>query len=89
MSPSRIYGRRRSNEHATCSVGFMSVVQLSEDSFSVSKDDTFVCLQENGWTPLMYAVKDNRVPLADRMIELGCDVNARNKVSSNWKSVVS
>jgi len=30
----------------------------------------------------MYAMKDNRVPLAERMIELGSDVNARNKVSN-------
>lgn len=33
----------------------------------------------SGWTPLMYAIKDNRVTLADRMIELGCDVNSMGK----------
>ncbi|XP_011695992.1 PREDICTED: ankyrin-3-like [Wasmannia auropunctata] len=31
-----------------------------------------------GMTPLMYAVKDNRSELFDRMIKLGSDVNARN-----------
>lgn len=37
-------------------------------------------MQESGWTPLMFVVKDNRIPLGDRMIDLGCDVNHRNKV---------
>lgn len=32
-------------------------------------------------TPLMYAVKDNRTALIDRLIELGSDVAARNNVS--------
>lgn len=31
-------------------------------------------------TPLMYAVKDNRTALIDRLIELGADVCARNNV---------
>ncbi|KAJ8936153.1 hypothetical protein NQ318_010564, partial [Aromia moschata] len=31
-----------------------------------------------GMTPLMYAVKDNRTSLIDRLIELGSDVGARN-----------
>jgi hypothetical protein len=34
-------------------------------------------------TPLMYAVKDNRSALLDRMIELGADVSARNNASSS------
>jgi hypothetical protein len=33
-------------------------------------------------TPLMYAVKDNRAALLDRMVELGTDVCARNNVST-------
>lgn len=33
----------------------------------------------SGWTPLMYAVKDNRIPLCERLIELGCDVNGMSK----------
>lgn len=32
-------------------------------------------------TPLMYAVKDNRTGLLDRMIELGADIGARNSAS--------
>jgi hypothetical protein len=28
----------------------------------------------------MYAVKDNKIPLADRMLDLGCDVNLKSKV---------
>ncbi|XP_043191074.1 uncharacterized protein LOC122364585 [Amphibalanus amphitrite] len=30
---------------------------------------------ENGYTPLMYAAKDNRVMVVDKLIELGCNVN--------------
>ncbi|XP_043580732.1 serine/threonine-protein phosphatase 6 regulatory ankyrin repeat subunit A isoform X1 [Bombus pyrosoma] len=36
-----------------------------------------------GMTPLMYAVKDNRTGLLDRMIELGADVGARNSDNYN------
>lgn len=32
-------------------------------------------------TPLMYAVKDNRMSYLDRLIDLGSDVGARNNVS--------
>ncbi|XP_065340589.1 serine/threonine-protein phosphatase 6 regulatory ankyrin repeat subunit C isoform X2 [Cloeon dipterum] len=32
----------------------------------------------NGMTPLMYAVKDNRTSLVDRLIEMGVDLQARN-----------
>lgn len=39
-------------------------------------------LQATGMTPLMYAVKDNRTSILDRLIELGSDVGARNNVSS-------
>ena len=28
----------------------------------------------------MYAVKENKLPLIDRLIDLGCDVTTRNKV---------
>lgn len=35
-------------------------------------------------TPLMYAVKDNRSALLDRMLELGTDVSARNNASISW-----
>lgn len=33
-------------------------------------------------TPLMYATKDNKTSIMDRMIELGADVGARNNVST-------
>ena len=41
----------------------------------------FFSLQITGNTPLMMAVKDNKTPLIDRLIELGSDVCARNNVS--------
>lgn len=37
-------------------------------------------LQITGMTPLMYAVKDNRVSYLDRLIDLGSDIMARNNV---------
>ena len=37
-----------------------------------------------GWSPLMYALKDNRIPMADRMLDLGADINHRNKVTSSY-----
>lgn len=37
--------------------------------------------QITGNTPLMLAVKDNKTPLIDRLVELGSDVCARNNVS--------
>nr|CAD7452848.1 unnamed protein product [Timema tahoe] len=36
----------------------------------------------SGMTPLMYAVKDNRTSILDRMIDLGADVCARNNIST-------
>lgn len=32
-----------------------------------------------GWTPLMYTIKDNRIALGDRMLEMGCDINGKTK----------
>lgn len=43
--------------------------------------DLSACFQNTGMTPLMYATKDNRTAIMDRMIELGADVGARNNVS--------
>ncbi|TMW49214.1 hypothetical protein DOY81_005696, partial [Sarcophaga bullata] len=36
-----------------------------------------------GMTPLMYATKDNKTSIMDRMIELGADVGARNNDNYN------
>ena len=36
---------------------------------------------QNGYTPLTYAAKDNRVIVVDKLIELGCNVNHMSKVS--------
>uniref|UniRef100_A0A0P5ALS6 No mechanoreceptor potential C n=1 Tax=Daphnia magna TaxID=35525 RepID=A0A0P5ALS6_9CRUS len=36
-----------------------------------------------GYTPLMYAVKDNRISLMERMMELGCDLTTVNKDNYN------
>ena len=32
-----------------------------------------------GNTPLMYAAMENKTTLIERMIELGCDIHAKNK----------
>ncbi|XP_066142008.1 serine/threonine-protein phosphatase 6 regulatory ankyrin repeat subunit B isoform X3 [Euwallacea fornicatus] len=42
-----------------------------------------------GMTPLMYAVKDNRTSLLDRMIDLGSDVGARNNDNYNVLHIAS
>ncbi|XP_049536804.1 serine/threonine-protein phosphatase 6 regulatory ankyrin repeat subunit B isoform X1 [Anopheles darlingi] len=42
-----------------------------------------------GMTPLMYAVKDNRTPILDRMIDLGSDVGARNNDNYNVIHIAS
>ncbi len=34
-----------------------------------------------GNTPLMYAAMENKLSMVDRMLDLGCDINAKNKVS--------
>ncbi len=33
-----------------------------------------------GNTPLMYAAMENKLSMVDRMLDLGCDINAKNKV---------
>lgn len=35
--------------------------------------------EKTGWTPLMYAIRDSRIPMIDRMLDLGCDINDKNK----------
>ena len=35
--------------------------------------------QVTGNTPLMYAAMENRTILIERMIEMGCDIHAKNK----------
>ncbi|XP_021701891.1 serine/threonine-protein phosphatase 6 regulatory ankyrin repeat subunit B isoform X2 [Aedes aegypti] len=42
-----------------------------------------------GMTPLMYAVKDNRTSILDRLIELGSDVGARNNDNYNVIHIAS
>ncbi|XP_058818348.1 serine/threonine-protein phosphatase 6 regulatory ankyrin repeat subunit A isoform X2 [Topomyia yanbarensis] len=42
-----------------------------------------------GMTPLMYAVKDNRTPILDRLLELGSDVGARNNDNYNVIHIAS
>jgi len=39
-------------------------------------------------TPLMYATKDNKTAIMDRMIELGADVGARNNVSLDRENAI-
>ena len=40
-----------------------------------------------GNTPLMYAAMENKINHMDKMLELGCDINAKNKVEK-WKYFV-
>lgn len=36
----------------------------------------------------MLAVKDNKTPLIDRLVDLGSDVTARNNVSNKNKAMI-
>ncbi len=37
-------------------------------------------MKVTGNTPLMYAAMENKLSLMDRMVDLGCEVSAKNKV---------
>lgn len=52
----------------------------STQIFKTYKLFVFSIFQTTGMTPLMYAVKDNRITYLDRLIELGSDIGARNNV---------
>nr|CAH7722319.1 unnamed protein product [Callosobruchus chinensis] len=54
-----------------------AVAQAGEDA------NTHPLAGTSGMTPLMYAVKDNRTSLIDKMIDLGSDVGARNNDNYN------
>ncbi|XP_076174428.1 no mechanoreceptor potential C isoform X3 [Ptiloglossa arizonensis] len=61
---------------------------LEKAAQNVGEDGTLLPLANvmdpaTGMTPLMFAVKDNRTALLDRMIELGADVGARNNDNYN------
>ncbi|XP_076239069.1 no mechanoreceptor potential C isoform X1 [Calliopsis andreniformis] len=61
---------------------------LEKAAQNVGEDGPFLPLASvmdpaTGMTPLMYAVKDNRTGLLERMIELGADVGARNNDNYN------
>lgn len=43
-----------------------------------------VCPKVTGNTPLMYAAMENKLSMVDRMIDLGCDINAKNKVDKKF-----
>jgi ankyrin repeat protein len=39
-------------------------------------------MQVTGNTPLMYAAMENKTLIIERMIDLGCDIHAKNKVKN-------
>lgn len=41
--------------------------------------------QVTGWTPLMFAVKENRSSIIERLLDLGCDPNQLNQVGDDSK----
>ena len=46
----------------------------------------YIKFQDNGLTPLMIAVKENKLVIAERLLELGVNVNDRAKVSLYFKN---
>ena len=53
--------------------------------------DVSTYFQENGLTPLMIAVKENKLVIVERLMELGVNLNDRAKVHTEtyqiWRSV--
>ena len=45
-----------------------------------SKFDTKITSSGTGWTPIMFASKENRVKVVDKLIQFGFDVNAQANV---------
>lgn len=45
--------------------------------------------ENSGWSPLMYAVKENRIQIVEQLIDLGYPVNLRAKVSPSTGEGVS
>lgn len=44
---------------------------------------------QNGITPLMFAVKDSRVSIVERLLELGADLDETTKVKKHIVKMVS
>ncbi|KAH6936895.1 hypothetical protein HPB50_024058 [Hyalomma asiaticum] len=57
----------------------LSKPNAPHDSSDPSQADSGSGQPATGFTPLMYAVKDSRVGLADKFIDLGANVNAKAK----------
>ncbi|ODM89562.1 Ankyrin-3 [Orchesella cincta] len=68
MDPAQLEEKMKEDAIRDTAAG-MRLLQLSSQGID----------EGTGWTPLMYAIKDNRVQIADRLLEMGCDVNAKAK----------
>lgn len=51
-----------------------------------SKFDTKIISSGTGWTPIMFAAKENRVKVVDKLIQYGFSVNAQANVGSLFQS---
>ncbi|KAK2716435.1 hypothetical protein QYM36_010851 [Artemia franciscana] len=55
-----------------------AVVKMLENT-GIPRPLSEVSEEVSGFTPLMYAVRDNRLPYLEKFMELGCDINARSR----------
>ena len=60
-------------------VGVDTVIKYI-NKYNVEFDSEAVS-DNTGWSPLMFAVKDNRIQIVEQLIDIGYSVNARAKVS--------
>lgn len=58
-------------------VGVDTIIKYAEKNGC----NTNICAEQSGWTPLMFAVKDNRANIVEKLLNLGYNVNARATVS--------
>lgn len=59
-------------------VGVDTIMKFSE-KYNIEPDLNVVA-EGSGWTPLMFAVKDNRVQIVEKLLDLGYNVNTQAKV---------
>ncbi|GIY84977.1 hypothetical protein CDAR_235641 [Caerostris darwini] len=65
----------------SCSISIKS--ERTDGTYSPVMYPEIEIWTENGYTPMMYAIKDNKVFMADRFLDMGANINAVAK----WESI--
>ena len=67
---------------AACKKGDWPTVDNLAQRLAPRSIDTALVTATHGWTPVMFATKENRVNIVERLLDIGYEVNAHAKVSS-------